>query len=119
MWKHSVTELNEQLQESICCEITVNTVTLIFTFVPCVLVLSKILYSPTDALVSCLKNNIKIYIKIYITTAATCFGVTKTNMGKSSQFRHDSLRFENSIIAAFDTLLFITDLLYAATLAPY
>jgi len=28
------------------------------------------IYSPTDALVSCLKNNIKIYIK----TAPTCFG---------------------------------------------
>jgi len=30
------------------------------------------IYSPTDALVSCLKNNIKIYIK----TAPTCFGVS-------------------------------------------
>jgi len=32
------------------------------------------IYSPTDALVSCLKNNSKIYIK----TAPTCFGVTVT-----------------------------------------
>jgi len=32
------------------------------------------IYSPTDALVSCLKNNIKIYIK----TAPTCFSVTVT-----------------------------------------
>jgi hypothetical protein len=32
------------------------------------------IYSPTDAPVSCLKNNIKIYIKIYIKTAPTCFG---------------------------------------------
>jgi len=32
------------------------------------------IYSPTDALVSCLKNNIKIYTK----TAPTCFGVTVT-----------------------------------------
>jgi len=32
------------------------------------------IYSPTDSLVSCLKNNIKIYIK----TASTCFGVTVT-----------------------------------------
>jgi len=31
-------------------------------------------YSPTDALVSCLKNHIKIYVK----TAPTCFGVTVT-----------------------------------------
>ena len=36
------------------------------------------IYSPTDALVCCLKNNIKIYIKIYIKTAPTCFGVTVT-----------------------------------------
>ena len=33
------------------------------------------IYSPTDALISCLKNNIKIYIKMYIKTAPTCFGV--------------------------------------------
>jgi len=32
------------------------------------------IYSPTDALASCLKNNIKIYIK----TAPTCFGVKVT-----------------------------------------
>jgi len=32
------------------------------------------IYPTTDALVSCLKNNIKIYIK----TAPTCFGVTVT-----------------------------------------
>ena len=30
------------------------------------------IYSPTDTLMSFLKNNIKIYIK----TAPTCFGVT-------------------------------------------
>jgi len=29
------------------------------------------IYSPTDALVSCLKKNIKIYIKIYIKKAPT------------------------------------------------
>jgi len=33
----------------------------------------SIIYSPTDALVSCLKNNINIYIK----TAPTYFGVIK------------------------------------------
>jgi len=32
----------------------------------------------TDALVMRLKNNIRIYIKIYIKTAPTCFGVTVT-----------------------------------------
>jgi hypothetical protein len=36
------------------------------------------IYSPTDALVRCLENKIKIYIKIYIKTAPTCFGVTVT-----------------------------------------
>jgi len=42
-----------------------------------------------------------------------------TNKGKLSQFQHDSLCFENSIIRVFDTLLFITDLTYAATPQPY
>jgi len=36
------------------------------------------IYTPTDALVSCIKNNIKIYVKIYIKTAPTCFDVTVT-----------------------------------------
>jgi hypothetical protein len=31
-------------------------------------------YSPTDAQVKCLKNNFKIYIKIDIKAAPTCFG---------------------------------------------
>jgi hypothetical protein len=34
----------------------------------------KVFYSPTDAQVNCLKNNFKIYIKIDIKTAPTCFG---------------------------------------------
>jgi len=42
------------------------------------------IYSPTDALVSCLKNNIKIYIKIYIKTAPTCFGVKVTPLSASA-----------------------------------
>ena len=33
------------------------------------------IYPPTDAPVSCLKNNIKIYIK----TAATCFGTVTSS----------------------------------------
>jgi hypothetical protein len=32
-------------------------------------------FSPIDAQVNCLKINFKIYIKIYIKTAPTCFGV--------------------------------------------
>jgi hypothetical protein len=35
---------------------------------------SKFLHSPTDAQVNCLKYNFKIYIKIDIKTALTCFG---------------------------------------------
>jgi hypothetical protein len=35
----------------------------------------KVFNSPTDAQVNCLKNNFKIYIKIDIKTAPTCFGV--------------------------------------------
>jgi hypothetical protein len=31
--------------------------------------------SPTDAQLNCLKNNFKIYIKIDMKTAPTCFGV--------------------------------------------
>jgi len=37
------------------------------------------IYSPTDALVSCLKNNIKIYIK----TAPTCFGAVTPSSGNA------------------------------------
>jgi hypothetical protein len=32
-------------------------------------------YSPTDAQVNCHKNSFKIYVKIDIKTAPTCFGV--------------------------------------------
>ena len=35
-------------------------------------------YSSTDSLVSCLKNNIKMYMTIYIKTAPTYFGVIIT-----------------------------------------
>jgi hypothetical protein len=38
------------------------------------LISSKFFYSPTDAQVNCLTNNFKIYIKIGIKTAPTCFG---------------------------------------------
>jgi hypothetical protein len=37
----------------------------------------RFIYSPTDALVSCLKDNIKIYIK----TAPTNFGTVKLSSG--------------------------------------
>jgi hypothetical protein len=35
---------------------------------------SKFFYSPTDAQLNCLKNNFKIYVKIDIKIAPTCFG---------------------------------------------
>jgi hypothetical protein len=44
-----------------------------------VLWLSKFFYSPTDAQVKCLKNNIKIYIK----TAPTCFGTVTPSSGRA------------------------------------
>jgi len=34
----------------------------------------KDFYSPTDTQVNCVKNDFKIYIKIDIKTAPTCFG---------------------------------------------
>jgi hypothetical protein len=46
----------------------------IFTHIPCILILLKFFfYLPTDAQVNCLKNNFKIYIKIDIKIAPTCF----------------------------------------------
>ena len=44
------------------------------------LVYHSFICAPTDALVSCQKNNIKIYIK----TALTCFGVTVTPSSRSA-----------------------------------
>jgi hypothetical protein len=41
-------------------------------------------YSPTDAKVNCLKNNFKIYIKIYIKTAPTCFGAVTPSSWSAS-----------------------------------
>jgi len=42
----------------------------------------RFFYSPTDAQVKCLKNNIKIYININIKAAPTCFGsVTPSLVG--------------------------------------
>jgi hypothetical protein len=40
-------------------------------------------YSPTDAQVNCLKNNIKIYNKIDIITAPTCFGGVTPSSGSA------------------------------------
>ena len=40
-------------------------------------------YSSTDAQVNCLKNNFKIYMKIDITTALTCFGAVTPSSGSA------------------------------------
>jgi hypothetical protein len=42
-------------------------------------VIIKVIYSPVNAQVNCLKNNIKIYIKV----APTCFGVVTPSSGSS------------------------------------
>ena len=48
---------------------------IVFTYILCLLILSKFICLPTDAQLNCLKNNFKIYIKIDIKTARTCFSV--------------------------------------------
>jgi len=47
------------------------------------ILLSKLFYSPTDAQVNCLENSFKIYIKIYIKTASTCFGAFTPSSGSA------------------------------------
>jgi len=67
------------------CTLLFNSVSYVFffTFVPCILVLSKFFYSPTDAQVNCLKNNFKIYINIDIKAAPTCFGAVTPLSGRA------------------------------------
>ena len=45
--------------------------------------LSKFFYSPTDAQVNFFKINFKMYIKIDIKTAATCFGAVTPSSGSA------------------------------------
>ena len=45
--------------------------------------LSKFFYSPTDAQVNCLKNNLKIYIKVDFKTAPICFGAVTPSSGSA------------------------------------
>jgi len=40
-------------------------------------------HSPTDAQVNCLKDSFKIYIKINIKTAPTCFGAVTPSSGSA------------------------------------
>ena len=54
-----------------------------FTYVPCIVTLSKFFYSPTDAQVNCLKNDFKIRIKTNIKTAPTCFGAVTPLSGSA------------------------------------
>jgi len=44
---------------------------------------SKFFYSPTDAQVNCLKNSFKVYIKINIRIAQTCFGAVTPLSGSA------------------------------------
>jgi len=48
--------------------------------------MSKFICLPTDAQLNYLKNNFKIYIKIDIRTAPTCFGVTTTIRERTIRF---------------------------------
>jgi hypothetical protein len=41
----------------------------------------KVFYSPTDAQVNCLKNKFKMYVKIDIKRAPTCFGAVTPSSG--------------------------------------
>jgi len=41
----------------------------------------KVIHSPTNAQVNCLKNSIKIYIKVNIKTALTHFGLVTPPTG--------------------------------------
>ena len=50
----------------------------IFTFTPCIFILSKVLFT-NECTSDCLKNNTKIYIKI----APTCFGACTPSSGSS------------------------------------
>jgi hypothetical protein len=54
--------------------LTKITVPIIFTYIPCISILSE-LYLPTDAQLNCLKKHFQIYIKIDIKTAPKYFGV--------------------------------------------
>jgi len=40
-------------------------------------------FAPTDVRVNCLKNSFKIYIKIDIKTAPTCFGAVTPSSGSA------------------------------------
>jgi len=61
-----------------------NSSKIIFTYIPCILILSKFfIYSPTDEQVNCLKNHFKIYIRIDIKTVPTCFGADTPSSGSA------------------------------------
>jgi hypothetical protein len=49
----------------------------------CILILLKFFYIPTDAQLNCLKNNFKVYIKIDIKRAPTCFGAVTPSSGSA------------------------------------
>jgi hypothetical protein len=61
-------------EENSVISITKSKYIVIIEFKPLLFFLTKFFYPPTDAQLNCLKINFKIYIKIYIQTAPTCFG---------------------------------------------
>jgi hypothetical protein len=59
---------------TVCRGLKIN-LSLLFHIHSVHLAIIKVVYSPTDAQLNCLKNNFKIHTKIDIKTAPTCFGV--------------------------------------------
>ena len=70
----------------------------------CILILSKCICLPTDAQLNCLRNNFKIYIKIYIKTATTCFGVITIIRQRTIRSCYPNQRI---LIGYFNKLTFI------------
>jgi hypothetical protein len=64
----------ESTSNNTCNYICSNFVQLFAYIADCMKLKVNFFYSPTDAQVNCLKNNLKVHIKIYIKTAPTCFG---------------------------------------------
>jgi hypothetical protein len=55
----------------------------LFFFPQIYFIVIKVFYSPIDAQVNCIKKFLKIYIKINIKTAATCFGAVAPSSGNA------------------------------------
>jgi len=60
-----------------------------------------LLFTPTDAQVNCLKNNFKIYTKININIAATCFGVVTPSPGSALFVLAQVKIFDNILVYVY------------------